>query len=113
MLTDPASVWILSMPSASPAAIRGSRKNGALRFAVAAAIQALAGGYSAQGSVRGCRAQATRLARYTDGQGRPLRQRELCERHATAQGEPKECPSSSDALNEQTGSSETKSSAIL
>ena len=22
------------------------------------------------------------LARYTDGQGRPLRQRELCERHA-------------------------------
>jgi hypothetical protein len=31
---------------------------------------------------RGCRAPATRLARYTDGQGRPLKQRELCERHA-------------------------------
>jgi hypothetical protein len=36
---------------------------------------------SAQCTVRGCRARATRLARYTDGQGRPLKQRELCERH--------------------------------
>ena len=27
-------------------------------------------------------ARATMLARYTDGQGRPLRQRELCDRHA-------------------------------
>jgi hypothetical protein len=26
--------------------------------------------------------RATMLARYTDGQGRPLKQRELCERHA-------------------------------
>jgi hypothetical protein len=33
-------------------------------------------------SVRGCRARATRLGRCTDGQGRPLRQRELCGRHA-------------------------------
>jgi hypothetical protein len=31
---------------------------------------------------RGCRAPAIKLARYTDGQGRPLRQRELCDRHA-------------------------------
>ena len=28
------------------------------------------------------RAGATKLARYTDGQGRPLKQRELCARHA-------------------------------
>jgi len=48
---------------------------------VAAEIQIIACGYSAQCSVRGCRARATRLARYTDGQGRPLRQRELCDRH--------------------------------
>jgi hypothetical protein len=54
----------------------------ALREYVAAEIQLLACGYSAQCSVRGCRARATRLARYTDGQGGPLRQRELCERHA-------------------------------
>jgi hypothetical protein len=49
---------------------------------VAAEIQLLACGYSAQCTVRGCRARATMLARYTDDQGRPLRQRELCERHA-------------------------------
>jgi hypothetical protein len=49
---------------------------------VAAEIQLLACGYSAQCGVRGCRARATMLARYTDDQGRPLRQRELCERHA-------------------------------
>ena len=47
-----------------------------------AEIQLLACVYSAQCSVRGCVTRATRLARYTDGQGRPLRQRELCERHA-------------------------------
>jgi hypothetical protein len=49
---------------------------------VAAEIQLLACGYSAQCTVRGCRARATMLARYTDDQGRPLRQRELCDRHA-------------------------------
>lgn len=49
---------------------------------VAAEIQLLACGYSAQCTVRGCRARATMLARYTDTQGRPLRQRELCERHS-------------------------------
>ena len=49
---------------------------------MAAEIQLLACGYSAQCTVRGCRARATMLARYTDGQGRPLRQRELCDRHA-------------------------------
>jgi hypothetical protein len=42
----------------------------------------LACGYSAQCTVRGCRARGTVLARYTDDQGRPLRQREACERHA-------------------------------
>jgi hypothetical protein len=49
---------------------------------VAAEIQVIAGEYSAQCTVRGCRAGATKLARYTDGQGRPLKQRELCDRHA-------------------------------
>jgi hypothetical protein len=49
---------------------------------MAAEIQLLACGYSAPCSVRGCRARATMLARYTDSQGRPLRQRELCDRHA-------------------------------
>ncbi len=49
---------------------------------VAAEIQIIACEYSAQCAVRGCRARATRLARYTDGQGRPLKQRELCVRHA-------------------------------
>ena len=37
---------------------------------MAAEIQLLACGYSAQYSVRGCRARATMLARYTDDQGR-------------------------------------------
>jgi hypothetical protein len=49
---------------------------------VAAEIQIIACGYAAQCSVRRCRARGTRLARYTDGQGRPLKQRELCDRHA-------------------------------
>jgi hypothetical protein len=49
---------------------------------VAAEIQLLSCGYSAQCTVRGCRVRATTVARYTDGQGRPLKQRELCERHA-------------------------------
>jgi hypothetical protein len=49
---------------------------------VAAEIQLLTCGYSAQCTVRGCRARATMIARYTDDQGRPLRQRELCDRHA-------------------------------
>jgi hypothetical protein len=49
---------------------------------VADKIQLLACGYSAPCTVRGCRARGTMLARYVDGQGRPLRQRELCERHA-------------------------------
>jgi hypothetical protein len=49
---------------------------------MAAEIQLLGCAYSARCTVRGCRARATRLAWYTDGQGRPLRQRELRERHA-------------------------------
>ena len=49
---------------------------------MAAEIQLLARGHSAHCSVRGCRARATRLARYADGQGRPLRPRELYDRHA-------------------------------
>jgi hypothetical protein len=61
---------------------RASRNNSALRSAVAAEIQLLTCGYSAQCIVRGCGARAARLARHTDGQGRPLKQRELCGRHA-------------------------------
>jgi hypothetical protein len=49
---------------------------------VSAEIQLLACGYSAQCTVRGCRARATMLARYTDNQSQPLRQRALGERHA-------------------------------
>lgn len=49
---------------------------------MAAEIQLLVCGYPAQCIVRGCRSPATKLARYTDRQGRQLRQRELCERHA-------------------------------
>jgi hypothetical protein len=48
---------------------------------VAAEIQLLTCGYSARCTVRGCRARATMIARYTDSQGRPFRQRELCDRH--------------------------------
>jgi hypothetical protein len=60
---------------------------------VAAEIQLLTCGYSAQCSVRGCHARATLLARYTDGQGRPLKQRELCERHADwLKAKRTECP---------------------
>ena len=33
-------------------------------------------------TVRSCHARVTMLARYTDNQGRPLKQRELCDRHA-------------------------------
>jgi hypothetical protein len=55
---------------------------GALRSTVAAAIQLLACGYPARCSVRRCQVRATTVARYTDDQGRPLKQRELCERHA-------------------------------
>jgi hypothetical protein len=39
-------------------------------------------GYTARCTVRGCRSRATMVARYTDDQGRPLKQRELCDRHA-------------------------------
>jgi hypothetical protein len=49
---------------------------------VPAEIQLLACGYSAQCTVRGCDARGSVLARYTDDQGRPLKQRELCDRHA-------------------------------
>jgi hypothetical protein len=54
----------------------------AKRRRLAEEIQLLACGYPAQCTVRGCRARGTTLARYIDGQGRPLRQRELCDRHA-------------------------------
>jgi hypothetical protein len=49
---------------------------------VAAEIQLLTCSYPARCSVRQCQARATMLARYTDNQGRPLKQRELCNRHA-------------------------------
>ena len=49
---------------------------------MAAEIQLLTCGYSAHCTVRGCRARASMIARYTDGQGRPLKQRDLCARHA-------------------------------
>ena len=45
-------------------------------------IQLLACGYSAQCSVRSCHTRATTIARYIDDGGAPLRQRELCDRHA-------------------------------
>lgn len=45
-------------------------------------VQLLRCGYAARCTVRGCEARATTIARYTDNQGRALRQRELCERHA-------------------------------
>jgi hypothetical protein len=44
--------------------------------------QLLACGYAATCTVRGCRTRATTIARYIDDGGAPLRQRELCERHA-------------------------------
>ena len=60
---------------------------------MAAEIQLIACGYSARCAVRGCRARATMVARYTDGQGRPLRQRELYESiRGLAQGKSPECP---------------------
>jgi hypothetical protein len=49
---------------------------------VAAEIQLLTCGYPARCSVRRCQWHATTVARYTDDQGRPLKQRELCDRHA-------------------------------
>ena len=49
---------------------------------VAAEVQLLTCGYPARCSVRGCEARGSVLARFTDAQGRPLRQRELCNRHA-------------------------------
>src|SRR6266446_3251134 len=62
-------------------------------YSMAAEIQLLACGYSAQCTVRGCGARGTVLARYTDDQGRPLKQRELCDRHADwAQGQSQERP---------------------
>jgi hypothetical protein len=47
-------------------------------------IELLACGYTVQCTAGNhtCRASATTIARYTDAQGRPLRQRELCDRHA-------------------------------
>jgi hypothetical protein len=45
-------------------------------------IQLVTRRYSAQCTVRGCRVRATMIATYTDGQSRPLKQRELCDRHA-------------------------------
>jgi hypothetical protein len=58
---------------------------------MAAEIQLLACGYSARCTVRGCRDSATVLARYTEGWGRPLRQRELPTRRL-AQSKPPERP---------------------
>src|SRR5262249_55767260 len=52
------------------------------KCAEAAEIQLLPCDSPACCSVRRCAARVTLLARYTDRQGRPLRQRELCERHA-------------------------------
>jgi hypothetical protein len=49
---------------------------------VPAEIQLASCGYAARCSVRQCHVRATTVARYTDDQGRPLRQRELCDRHA-------------------------------
>ena len=45
-------------------------------------IQLLVCGYAATCTVRSCPAPATTIARYIDDGGAPLRQRELCERHA-------------------------------
>jgi hypothetical protein len=47
-----------------------------------AEIQLLPCGYSACCSVDQCQFRATTLVRYTDNQGRPLQQWELCDRHA-------------------------------
>ena len=38
--------------------------------------------YMARCSVKPCPRVATAIARYLDNQGRPLRQRDLCDRHA-------------------------------
>jgi hypothetical protein len=51
---------------------------------VAAEIQLLDCAYVAPCTDVHCRARATTIARYADDQGRPLRQRELCDRHARA-----------------------------
>lgn len=65
-----------STPYASPPTTRVSRRNSAwpLRFNYSRA--------DTQHTAPSAAARATKLARYTDGQGRPLRQRELCDRHA-------------------------------
>jgi hypothetical protein len=52
------------------------------KIALPADIQLLPCGYVACCSVRQCQARASTVARYTDDQGRPLKQRELCDRHA-------------------------------
>jgi hypothetical protein len=49
---------------------------------VPAEIHLLTCSYPARCSIAQCHARATTLARDTDNQGRPLKQRELCERHA-------------------------------
>jgi hypothetical protein len=49
---------------------------------VAEEIQLLTCGYPARCSVRQCEARGSVLARFTGAQGRPLLQRELCDRHA-------------------------------
>jgi hypothetical protein len=49
---------------------------------VIAEIQMIVCEYSAPCTVRGCRTRGSVLARHSDSQGRPLRQRELCDRHA-------------------------------
>jgi hypothetical protein len=60
---------------------------------VVAEIQLLTCGYSAQCTVRNCPARAATIARYIDDGGAPLRQRELCARHAVWFKEaPTECP---------------------
>jgi len=47
-----------------------------------AEIQLLPCGYPARCSVHECQVRATTLVRYTDNRSRPLRQWELCDRHA-------------------------------
>jgi hypothetical protein len=60
---------------------------------VSAEIQLLACGYSAQCTVRGCRARATRLARYSDGQGRAASATgSMRSTHGLAQGKSPERP---------------------
>jgi len=46
-----------------------------------AEIELITCGYPARCAVRPCTARATVIVRYTDDQGRALRERELCDRH--------------------------------